>query len=60
MWEPKGKEYHSLLDDMITLAIKDYKNKKKKTFSFDTNILSNFDGVKGSKGLKGIKGTKGL
>ena len=60
LWEPKGKEYHSLLDDMITLAIKDYKNKKKKTFSFDTNILSNFDGVKGSKGLKGIKGTKGL
>ncbi len=60
LWEPKGKEYHSLLDDMITLAIKDYKNKKKKTFSFETNILSNFDGVKGSKGLKGIKGSKGI
>ncbi|MDD3340874.1 MAG: D-alanine--D-alanine ligase [Bacilli bacterium] len=56
LWEPAGKEYHSLLDDMITLAIKEYKNKSKKTYSFDTNILSNFDGLKGLKGLKGMKG----
>ncbi len=56
LWEPKGKEYPSLLDDMITLAIKEYKKKSKKTYSFDTNILSNYDGVKGMKGLKGMKG----
>lgn len=53
LWEPIGKKYQELLDDMITLAIKDYKNKSKKTYSFDTNILSNFNGTKGLKGIKG-------
>ena len=37
---------------MITLAIKQYKNNAKKVCSFESNILSNFNG---SKGLKGIK-----
>lgn len=53
LWEPTGKKYEELLDDMITLAIKDYKNKSKKTYSFETNILSNFNGTKGLKGIKG-------
>lgn len=52
LWEPAGKKYQDLLDDMITLAIKDYKNRSKKIYSFDTNVLSNF-GVKGMKGSKG-------
>lgn len=53
LWEPTGKKYSELLDEMITLAIKDYKNRSKKTYSFETNILSNFNGTKGLKGLKG-------
>lgn len=53
LWEPTGKKYSELLDDMITLAIKDYKNRSKKTYSFETNILSNFNGTKGLKGIKG-------
>lgn len=53
LWEPTGKKYTELLDDMITIAIKDYKNRSKKTYSFETNILSNFDGTKGLKGIKG-------
>jgi D-alanine--D-alanine ligase len=57
LWEPAGKKYTELLDDVITLAVKDYKNKSKKIYSFDTNILSGF--VMGAKGLKGIKGSKG-
>lgn len=56
LWEAAGKEYHTLLDELITLAIKDYKNKAKKINSFDTNILSYHNGLKGVKGLKGIKG----
>ena len=52
LFEPIGKCYKELLNDMITLAIKDYKNKAKKTYSFDTNILSNFNGTKGIKGIK--------
>ena len=52
LWEPTGKKYEDLLDDMITLAIKDYKNRSKKIYSFESNILSNI-GVKGLKGSKG-------
>ena len=33
----------------ITIAIKEYKNKQKITYSFDTNILQSFNGTKGSK-----------
>lgn len=53
LWEPAGKKYSELLDEMITLAIKDYKNKNKKVYSFDTNVLSNYGGTKGLKGVKG-------
>ena len=49
LWEPTGKKYSELLDEMITISIKEYKNRAKKTYSFDSNILSNF-GVKGLKG----------
>jgi D-alanine-D-alanine ligase len=51
LWEPTGKKYEELLDDMITLAIKDYKNRARKIYSFESNILSNY-GIKGAKGLK--------
>lgn len=50
LWQETNKPYKVLLDDMISLAIKNYKRKKRKVFSFDTNILSNFNGLKGSKG----------
>lgn len=53
LWEPAGKKYSELLDDMITLAIKDYKDRSKKTYSFKTNILSGYSGIKGMKGMKG-------
>lgn len=52
LWEPAGKKYQDLLDDMITMAIRDYKNRAKKTYSFESNILSNM-GIKGLKGFKG-------
>ena len=54
LWEPVGKSYTKLLDEMINIAIKDFKNRSSKTYSFDTNILNNCNGLKGSKGkLKG-------
>ncbi len=51
LWEPVGKKYEELLDDMITIAIKNYKARSKKTYSFNTNILSNY-----ANGIKGVKG----
>jgi D-alanine-D-alanine ligase len=52
LWEPIGKNYTVLLDDLITLAIKDYKRKSKMVSSFESNILQNFGGLKGVKGMK--------
>lgn len=51
LWEPAGKSYTELLDEVITLAIKDYKARHKKVYSFDTNILNGYVG--GAKGVKG-------
>lgn len=58
LWDKTDKTYPELLDEMITIAIKNYKIKSKKTITFETNILSNFGGSKGCKGLKGMKNTK--
>lgn len=46
---PKGKKYTELLDQVITMTIKDYKNNSKKITSFESNVLSTFNGGKGSK-----------
>ena len=54
LWNKTDKDYQELLDDILNIAIRNYRNKKNKTYSFDTNILSNFT-KNGSKGVKGIK-----
>ena len=56
LWEPIGKEYTELLDDMINIGIRDYKRRISKTHSFNTNILKGFTELGGVKGLKGSKG----
>ena len=40
---------------MISISIKEYKNKSKKVNSFKSNILEGFNGTKGVKGIKGLK-----
>lgn len=55
LWKEAGMKYSELLDEMIQIAIKEYKNKSKKTKVFESNILKGFSGSKGSKGLKGLK-----
>lgn len=52
LWKEAGLKYKDLLDEMINIAIKEYKNKTKKVKSFETNILSGYNGAKGVKGLK--------
>ena len=55
LWKETNLVYKDLLDEMIQIAIKEYKNKAKKLRSFDTNIFEGFNGSKGTKGLKGLK-----
>lgn len=51
LWDKVGKKYEDLIDEMITMCIKDYRNRSKKIYSFESNILSNY-GIKGLKGMK--------
>lgn len=53
LWEPTGKDYTELLDDLVNIGIKDYKRRVGKTHSFETNILKGFTENKGLKGSKG-------
>lgn len=55
LWKEDGLKYEDLLDEMISIAIREYKNKSKKVRSFESNILSGFSGSKGVKGIKGLK-----
>lgn len=56
LWEPIGKEYTELLDDLVNIGIRDYKKRIAKTHSFETNILKGFTELGGLKGMKGSKG----
>ena len=49
-FSPKGKNYTMLLDELIKTSIKSYKDGLKKVTSFESNILSTYNGSKGSKG----------
>lgn len=55
LWKEAGMKYSELFDEMVSIAIKEYKHKNQKTMSFKSSI---FDGFNGSKGLKGMKGLK--
>lgn len=55
LWKEDGLKYKDLLNEMINIAIREYKNNSKKVHSFDSNILEGFSESKGSKGLKGLK-----
>lgn len=55
LWKEAGMKYSELLDEVVSIAIKEYKHKNQKTMSFKSSI---FDGFNGSKGLKGMKGLK--
>lgn len=58
LWEPKGKKYRELLDEIIKIGIKNYQDNTAKVHSFESNILEGYKagGAKGGKfGCKGSK-----
>lgn len=53
LWDKKGMDYTTLLDEMINIAVKDYKTRTSKVHTFDNNILQGFANNNGLKGMKG-------
>ncbi len=53
LWDAVDKDFVSLLDDMINIAVKDYKKSNEKIRSFNSNILRGYTGLKGAKGKFG-------
>lgn len=51
LWEKTEKEYSELLENILNIGIRNFKNKTGKIHSFDTNILSDFS----NRGTKGVK-----
>ena len=49
LWKYEGLEYKDMLNEIIDLCMKEYKQRLKKIKSFDSNILKNFNGAKGVK-----------
>jgi len=49
LWEPIGKTYKDLLDELIQLGIREYKENSKKVCHFETNILKDFKNNNGVK-----------
>lgn len=56
LWEEKGVNFTSMLEEMINIGVKDYKKRVSKTHSFESNILKGFAANGGVKGMKGVKG----
>lgn len=51
LWEPKGVSFSDIMDNLVKQAIDRQRRKEKMTFSYDSNILSNYS-ANGSKGSK--------
>lgn len=47
LWDKTNKDYTKLLDEVISIGINNYKKRNEKTYSFNSNILENFNGTKG-------------
>lgn len=54
LWEPMGKKFKKLLDDIIQIAIKIHREKTKNIYSYDVDLLSQF----GEQGTKQPGGSK--
>ena len=54
LWQAAGVSFSELMDKLVELALDRERRRSKMTFSYETNILSNFSAssAKGSKGSK--------
>ncbi len=52
LWKHEGVEYKELLDELIEGALNRANKKQKMIFSYQSNVLEGYNGIKGSKGSK--------
>ncbi len=54
LWKEEGVSFPQLMDRLIALALDRERRRSRMTFSYDTNLLSNYseNGAKGAKGSK--------
>ncbi len=48
LWEASGKSFTQLTSELIELALKRHREKKKLIFSYESNILAGYHGAKGA------------
>ena len=48
-FKANGKDYTTLLDEMIATTVEDYKKEQRRVTNFDSNILSTYENGSGSK-----------
>jgi len=49
LWQESGRDFTALMDCLVSIALDDFKEKERLTYSYETNVLKNFSGVKGVK-----------
>ncbi len=49
LWEASGKPFNRLMDELVDIAIRRTRQKNKMIFSYQTNILANYQNKSGSK-----------
>ena len=54
LWEASGVSFSELMDKLVNLALDRERRRSKMTFSYETNLLSNYS-ANGAKGAKGSK-----
>ncbi len=52
LWEAAGVPFEQLMDRLVAIAFKRQRDRAALTFSYESNILAGFGGVKGAKGGK--------
>jgi len=49
LWKESGIDFSELMDRLVNIALDNFKEKERLTFSYTTNVLKNFSGIKGVK-----------
>ena len=52
LWQASGVSFTELMDQLVELALDRERERSRRTYSYDTNLLSTYDEPAGTKGTK--------